>query len=159
MANSIPHCCHRSGVFYGDEEMEKVKKALDALDDQISQATKRLATMPGGEGAMFHICDEPPGRSRLFFEDGEIMFYKCVVATKEFYDFTPITELSYATKVEAASYIPDLIDVAVSRQGNFFDDVKDATSRIQDRLNKLLPMSSAEAAAGLQTAASMAKRL
>ena len=113
--------------------------ALDALKDQISQATERLKRIPGGEGAELLFNEDPQeGVSDcMCFEGGEIRVYKYNQHNDESYDHSPIMELPFAIRVEAASRIPELIDNAFAREDEVLGYVEEVTLKIKDHLNSV----------------------
>ena len=118
--------------------------ALDALKDQISQATERLKRIPGGEGAEVCTLNCPVSRVRhyLCFQEGEIMFSQYKPGDDPSHEDTccfdlAIMDLPVAIRVEAALRIPELIDNAFAREDEVLGYVEEATLKIKDHLNSV----------------------
>ena len=112
---------------------------MDALKDQISQATEHLKRIPGGEGAELLFNEDPQeGVSDcMCFEGGEIKLYKYNQHNDESYDYSPIMELPFAARLDAAKRISELVDIAMDREESFLMEVQKVTLQIEEYLNGL----------------------
>ena len=118
---------------------ESMSTSLDNLKAQIFEATKRLARIPGGEGAEICFNEDPQEDvcDCICFEAGEIRVYKYNQHNDESYDHSPIMELPVAARVDAALRIPQLIDHAIDREESVLMEVQKATLQIEECLNGL----------------------
>ena len=117
---------------------EKLSIALDNLKAQIFEATKRLARLPGGEGAELLLNEDPQEgvSDYMCFEGGGIKLYKYNQHNNESYDHSPIMELPVAARVEAALRIPQLIDIAICREESVQAKILEVTSQIEECLSR-----------------------